>query len=74
MRVYKHIIYGLQLSDLYLLREEIVPEFWRNFSVPEDLEAKSAFDQFERAVTHLHAKVASFNPGLQELNRIRSRS
>jgi len=54
------------------LREDVVPEFWGNFNISEDMEAKSAFDQFERAVTRLHAKVASFNPSLQELNRLRN--
>jgi len=53
------------------LREEVVPEFWVNFKRAEDLQLSSAFDQFERAVTHLHAKVASFSPGLQELARLR---
>jgi len=53
------------------LREEIVPEFWQSFSVDKDVDQKTAFDRFERAVTQLHARSALFKPGLQELTRLR---
>ena len=48
----------IKIHAIYpFFREEVVPEFWRNFNLPDDVDAKSAFDQFERAVSILHAKV-----------------
>ena len=51
--------------EALLTREEVVPEFWVNFKHAQDLQNSAAFNQFERAVTQLHAKMASFAPGLQ---------
>ena len=57
-------------SVLHLIfREDIVPEFWRNFDIPANLDCKTGFDKFERAVTQLYAGAASFASGIQELTR-----
>ena len=52
-----------------MLREEIVPDFWGNFNIPANLDCKTGFDKFERAVTQLYAGAASFASGIQELTR-----
>ena len=52
-----------------IFREDIVPDFWGNFDVPANLDCKTGFDKFERAVTQLYAGAASFAPGIQELTR-----
>ena len=60
---------SIGLWTYFMFREEIVPEFWQSFSVDKDVDQKTAFDRFERAVTQLHARSALFKPGLQELTR-----
>ena len=70
------LLISIRLSNYFYLfylsvifREEIVPEFWQSFAVGKDVDQKTAFDRFERAVTQLHARAALFKPGLQELTR-----
>jgi hypothetical protein len=59
-------------------REEVVPNFWRYFQSSEEPQPldqeeearRPAFHRFERAVAALHASVAAFIPGLQDLARL----
>ena len=54
---------------------QVVPAFWRYFSTStENKEEVNGFQQFCKAVSHLYSAAMSFNPGLEELTRLRSRT
>ena len=57
---------------------QVVPAFWRYFSTPastkEEQVEVNGFQQFCKAVAHLYAAAMAFNPGLEELTRLRTRT
>ena len=57
---------------------QVVPAFWRYFSTStknkEEQVEVNGFQQFCKAVSHLYSAAMSFNPGLEELTRLRSRA